>query len=469
MSRREKKVQDEEKDEGLGVGLGFDEKDEKKTGGRRQPGLSASNIPAPLLAPLFKIEIHLRWIGNELKVYAALINHYPYVLTVKARQRFYEYRQEYQREMKAFTRLQTPVTQDSKSVSDSVESVQKLLKRCTDMHRHLQKYLLDRLQMIHESFHDGADEFMIMIIQTLRKSLVQPEIMMPSLAQTLNTQTIREQCLTLEQQTSHLLAQWQTILSRLRQQRPAWDWSPMMRWRQHVVTAIQMRLQNINECWADAPLDIPLPSQRLPAEQYLDLRILSALLKPAAILPALERKGELFSANYHDLQKKIRALQQQWGKHEGAVAVRELRIVLAYERWLSYLQSLDGSSDDKQSAWERAVKIQRRLTIEKKAFFKQFFQQQPASTVIARLEIWVKKHPGMPLLLPALRREKQTLIAQVAANEARLMTGQTLWQRLSATIWLSLAQQPDYQLGELAFLSGVQQMDRLPKQSAGIE
>ena len=474
MSRREKKVQSEENDDG--VGLGFDEKeerDEKKAPGRRQPAFPSpsANMPAPLLAPLFKIEIHVRWIGSELKLYAALINHYPYVLTVKARQRFDEYQQKYQRDVKQFQSLSAQIMnsgapverKDSKGFNDPAEAARKLLKRCTAMHRHLQQYLSDRLQMICEDFRDEASECLVMIIRTLRSNLSQPDLIMPPTALTLNTPLIRKQSLALEQQTSRVLEQWQTGLSSLQQQRHSWDWSITMRWRQHTVAAIQSRLQNISDLWADAPLNIPLPSQRLTAEQCRDLNVLSALLKPAAILPALERKAALLLAHYQDLQNRIRVLQQKLSQREGAAAVRELRLVLAYEHWRSHLQSLNAPSGSSPSAWEQVVKVQRRLTIEKKAFFKQYFQQQPADAVIARLEMGVKSHPVIQSLLPALRREKDILIARVAADEAKRVAGQTVWQRLAATAWLSLAQQPDYQLGELAFLSGVQQMDRLPK------
>lgn len=435
MSRRENKVQT---DEGIGLGV-----DEEKPAGRYQPGLPLAQIPTSLLMPLFKVEIHLRWIGGELKVYAALINYYPYVLTIKARQRFDEYQLKYQCDVKQCQALPPPI-----------EAAQKLLKRSTAMHQHLQQYLLDRLKMVHEDFRDEVDESLITTIHALQENLRQPDFIVPSTALTLNTRLIREQCLALEQQTSQLLEQWQALLSRMQQQRHAWDWSITMRWRQHALAAIQSRLHNVSELWADSPLNIPLPSQRLAAEQYGDLNLLSALLRPAAILPALERKYALLLARYQNLQNRIRALHQQYGQREGAVAVRELRILLAYERWRSHLQSLNALSGSPLSAWEQAVKVQRRLTLEKKAFFKQYFQQQPADVVIARLETGVT--------LPALRKEKDTVIAQIAAEESKLAAGQTLWQRISATAWLSLAQQPDYQLGELAFLGGVQQMDRLP-------
>ena len=472
MSRREKKAQREENDDG--VGLGFDEnegRDEKKARGSRQPALPSSNMSASLLAPLFKIEVHLRWVGSELKVYATLINYYPYILTLKARQRFDEYQQKYQHDVKQFQSLSSQImspsalleSKDSKGVGDPVDSVQKLLKRCTAMHQDLQRYLSDRLQLIHEDFRDAVGEWPEMIIRTLRNNLAQTDFIMPPTILTLHTQTIRGQCLALEQQTNRLLEQWQTLLSRLQSEHTAGDWSITMRWRQHTVVAIQSRLQNISTCWADAPLNIPLPSQRLTVEQCRDLNLLSALLKPRAILPALERKLALLLAHYQDVQERIRALQQQWGKHHSETIVRELRIVCVYECWLSHLQSWGASSDDQEGAWERMLKIQRRLTIEKKAFFKQFFQQQPASVMVARLEIWATSHPSTLSLLPALRKEKATLMTQVAEYEAQLMAGQTLWQRFAATAWLSLAQQPEYQLGELAFLSGVQQMDRLPE------
>lgn len=461
----------EEKD--VGVGLGFDEKDERKTDRRRGPILSASSIPASLLVPLFKIEIQLRLIQIELKIYAALINHYPYALTAHAKSCFDEYQQKYHQSVRAFQRLQTPVSSDTKMISHPAEAAQKLLARCITMQQLLQKYLLDRLQPIVQSFRDEADDFLVVTVRNLHKNLVHQDNILPASVLISNTQTTREQCLVLDKKVTDLLKHWQTSIAYGQQQPQPWvslqrRWQTeqpgaivMMRRGQQIITAIRRRLNRSDELWRQLPLDSWLLTPLISTERDMDLNLLTALLKPEEILPALDRAYEFYLSIWLDLQNRVRALQSTFTQAEGLLVIRELRILLVYERWLAYLLPLANASE--HQAWRRAVQVQRVLTWEKKAFFKQNLHQQPAQAIIARWETESQSHPTFAELLSVLRTEKARLIAQVAHRESHLLSGQSLWQRGMASVWISLTQQPDYLLGEQAFLSGAKQMDQLPR------
>jgi hypothetical protein len=236
----------------------------------------------------------------------------------------------------------------------------------------------------------------------------------------------------------------------------------MMRRGQQVITAIRERLNRMDALWWDLPLDIRSSTQPLSAERETDLNLLSALLNPEDILPALDQAYAFYAMIWLDLQTRIRSLQQQWGKAEGIAVIRELRVIGVYERWLTHLRSLNTVSQPKNS-WRQAIQLQRGLTWEKKAFFKQCLQQQSSQTILIRLETEAKSHTRLPSLLAVVRAQKSRLMAQVEEEEFQLLADQTVWQRGAASLWVSITQQPDYQLGQLSFLSGVKQADRLPR------
>ncbi|MBS0351409.1 MAG: J domain-containing protein [Proteobacteria bacterium] len=450
-----------------GIGLHFAE--EKPAPPSR---LSMTPMSTSLLMTLFKIEIHLRFIQTQLKIYASLINHYHYALTPNAKQRFDEYQQKYQRECKHFQRLQTPPALDAKRVHDPVESAQKLLQRGMTMRQQLQNYLRERLQQMSHSFRDEADDFLVLTVKNLQKNLAEQENSLPTTALTLNTQTLREHCIALDKTVTHLLEHWQTRVGEWRRQSKDWvslqrhqppeaGSIPMMRRGQQILIAVRNRFDHIDPLWRDFPLDNRPSAPASAIEQDSDLNLLSALLKPEAILPALDRAYEFYAMIWLDLQNRVRSLQQKLSKDAGLPVIRELRIILVYERWLAYLPSWN--TVPPSHAWFNAVKVQRILTWEKKAFFKQCFEQQSAQMILARLEKEAQSHATTPSWLSALRLQKTRLIAQVTQQEAQLLTNQSTWQRGAASLWVSLTQQPDYQLGQLSFLGGVKQMDQLPR------
>ncbi len=454
------------RDDGIGLNL----TDEKSAASSL--GLPRTSISQSSLVVLFKIEIHLRLIQIQLKIYASLINHYPYALTPNAKQRFDEYQQKYHRECKLFQRLQTSLSSDAKRINDPIESAQKFLQRGTTMRQDLQKYLQGRLQQMSHSFRAEADDYLVLTIKNLRENLAQQENILPASALTLNTQILREQCVALDKAVTPLLEHWQTRVGEWRRQSKTWvslqrrqpleaGSIVMMRRGQQVIIAIRNRFNHIDLLWRDLPLDSRPSTPSSSVERDSDLNLLSALLKPEEILPALDRAYEFYATIWLDLQTRVRSLQHTLSKEAGLPVIRELRVILAYERWLAYLPSWNTAPQS--HAWSNAVKVQRVLTWEKKAFFKQCFEQQPAQTILARLEKETQAHTTAPLLLSALRFQKTKLIAQVAQQESQLLTNQSLWQRGAASLWVSVTQQPDYQLGQLSFLGGVKQMDQLPR------
>jgi hypothetical protein len=171
-------------------------------------GLPITSMSTSWLVILFKIEIHLRFIQTLLKIYASLVNYYPYALTPNAKQRFDEYQQKYHRECKEcklFQHLQTPLASDTKRSHSPVESAQKLLQRGTMMQQYLQHYLRERLQQISHNFRDGADDFLVLTVSYLRKNLAQQKNILPTSVLTLDTQTLREQCVALDKAITPLL------------------------------------------------------------------------------------------------------------------------------------------------------------------------------------------------------------------------------------------------------------------------
>ncbi len=453
------------KDDGIGLNL----PDEKYASS--SSGLPRTSISQSSLMVLFKIEIHLRLIQTQLKIYASLMNHYPYALTAKAKQRFDEYQQKYQQECKRFQDSQTSA-HETKTTNPSVESTQKLLQRCTTMQQQLQNYLQGRLQQISHSFRAEADDALALTVKHLQENLAQQESILPTSALTLNTQTLREQCLAVDRNVTDLLDCWQKRVGEWRQQPGAWvslqrrqppeaGSLAMMRRGQHVILSIQRRLNRVDELWRDLPLDNRISTPASSTDPHPDLNLLAALLKPEAILPALDCAYEFYATIWLNLQTRVRPLQQRWGKIEGLAVIRELRIIVVYERWLAHLRS--GNTAPPLSTWRQSVQLQRGLTWEKKAFFKQCFEQQPTQTILTRLERETKAHATAPLWLSALRLQKTKLITQVTQQESQLLVNQSLWQRGAASLWVSLTQQPDYQLGQVSFLGSVKQMDQLPR------
>jgi hypothetical protein len=453
-------------------GIGLDFLEEKSA--PPSSGLPRMPIPQSSLVVLFKIELHLRLIQIQLKIYVSLLNHYPYALTPNAKQRFDEYQRKHHEECKRFQLLQTPLDSDTKQTNDPVKSAQKLLQRSTTMQQRLQSYLQERLHQIIHSFRAEADDFLVLTVKILLNTLTQQDLILPASGAMLNPQTLRTQCLDSGKQVSDLLNRWQIGVGKWRQQSQTWvslqrrqlpeaGAITMMRRGQQVISAIQKRLNQINELWQDFPLDFqPSVSSSLTLH-HPDLNLLSALLKPEAILPALDRAYELYATIWLDLQNRVRSLQHTLNKNDGLSAIRELRIISAYERWLTYLPSLLNATGAQLNIWQNTVKIQRVLTWEKKAFFKQFFQAQPAQAILSRLETEIQSHPTAPILVSALRTQKTRLIARVAQQESQLLADQSLWQRGLASVWISFTQQPDYLLGEQSFLGSVKQMDQLPR------
>lgn len=242
-------------------------------------------------------------------------------------------------------------------------------------------------------------------------------------------------------------------------------WSEMMRWRQHTLVAMQQRLQAYEALLADTPLEILLPSEWLPAQSYAELAFLSMALKPEAVLPALERQCALGLARYRDTQAAVCEVQKQWGQRPCIAGLRLLSIQWVYERWRESLQAFSATGRLKPTAWERAIQIQRLLSYEKKAFFKQCLAQQPGHLLIKRLQSLAQRPLSAEQGLQQIQADKADVMRQVSALEARFTAGQGRWRQWSALVWLSVSQQPDYQLGELAFLSGVRQMDQLTRVS----
>ncbi len=302
---RNSQVLNEMEDDGIGLNI----PEEKPAS---QPsGLPVTSMSTSWLAVLFKIETHLRFIQTQLKIYASLVNHYPYTLTPNAKQRFDEYQQKYHRECKLFQQLQTPLASDVKRSNHPVKSTQKLLQRCGTMQQYLQNYLRKRLQQISHSFRDEADDFLILTMSHLRKNLAQQENILPTSVLTLNTQTIREQCLALDTHVTDLLKNWQTRVGEWRYQSKTWvslqhrqppeaGSMVMMRRGQQIIIAIRNRFNHIDQLWQDLPLDTRSLTQPSSTERDPDLNLLSALLKPEEILPALDRAYEFYATIWLD-------------------------------------------------------------------------------------------------------------------------------------------------------------------------
>ena len=119
--------------------------------------------------------------------------------------------------------------------------------------------------------------------------------------------------------------------------------------------------------------------------------------------------------------------------------------------------SLATSSD----SWKSQLARQNALTHEKKRVFQQLLKQQPVYILVSRLFRLEQAQPlSAELRMAQLRMDIQTLRTTIAQREKNFLARDSVWRQIATTALLSVTQQPEFQLGQVASTFAAHQLDQ---------
>jgi hypothetical protein len=199
----------------------------------------------------------------------------------------------------------------------------------------------------------------------------------------------------------------------------------------------------------------------LTKEEYQKIIFLNEILKPKIVKIATKRLLMVANFTCKKHEKRTLFLKNRLSKNFKK-SIRLFRAKEIYQLWEKILFNKIFSRGFGLISEIENVKI---LTSQKKAFFKQSFQDQKADQILKELKIFIKNLDPEEKLTPnqiyqSILKEKDKLMTTVQLKEKNLKKNQTYFQALFARIILSLIQQPDYILGQMASKAGARTLNK---------
>jgi hypothetical protein len=422
---------------------------------------------------LIKVHGLLQQIGVQLKVLATLIDCYPYGLNQVGYQCFERNQTDYQHCAEQYKHLAQPS-------SETKETPQSLLRSVQQIHQQLDDYLVARLSISLEALNDELlKDSLRSLQQSLRSMTVKLEGADTPDRKTQGVGTEDADCKvsinrTLEALKNRVNGLKQGLLkgsSFMTFKIPRFYLSLEMKapdflaakQHQHTIVALRTRLNDAQALCGTSSAMTPLSTNRwLRLEDYVDLLLAAQIMKPTEILSALDNQRQVLETAYVQVREKIQWLQHsdRLGKRFREV-LRRQRIHWLYERWQETLNRLSTSFSASSNSWKSQVARQSALTHEKKRVFQQLLKQQPVSILISRLYHSEQAQPlSAELRIAQLRIDIQTLRVIIREREKDLVIRDSVWRQIAATLLLSVTQQPEFQLGQVASTFTARQLDQ---------
>lgn len=430
---------------------------------------SQSHTAKSLLA---NIRLLHQLIGAETTLLAILLEHYPYFTSPNILHTFQQHRQAYDRYFDACQAF----AQQSEFTEGAVKNIDKLQTDCLGTQKKIHTILQ---QLLAESIPHCADEEVQQTLQsfvtygeqfsqlrdTILKPLTDKAALENQLQQIKTSQTAQAHALIQKIQTLKQNLATKIDLNQLRQSQFAarcrlsvkeFEWA---KWQQHSIVALRQRLSHIDTVLEpDQELVVELPNRWLKASDYLDLLLITQLIKPTATLTAISNQQRLLAESHTLLQKNLTILHSRLGDDFMEI-FRQQVITNTYQQWQQQLQQVSDSKPT--SAWKQLLQHQQQLTYTKRGFFQHHLRQQPLGNLVSRLLRQIEQQPQTAQqLLQQLQKQKTELTEKITTSERSLQPSAKWWQKTAATLWLAVNQQPDFQLGQLAARTTRQQLDR---------
>lgn len=443
----------------------MEQKERKHAAGASSPLHTAKSL-------LANIRLLHQLIGTETTLLAILLEHYPYFTSPNILHTFQQHRQAYDRYFDAHQAF----AQQAEFTEGAVKNIDKLQTDCLETQKEIHTILQ---QLLAESIPHCADEEVQHILQNfvaysgqfskLRETILKPltdkaalenQLQQIKISQTAQVNALIQKIQALKQNLAtkidlNQLRQSQ-LAARCRLSVKELEWA---KWQQHSIVALRQRLSHIDTVLEpDKEFAVELPNHWLKANDYLDLLLITQLIKPTATLTAIGNQQRLLAESHTLLQENLAMLHRRLGDDFMEI-FRQQVITHTYQQWQQQLQQV---SDCKPtSAWKQLLQHQQQLTYTKRGFFQHHLQQQPLGNLISRLLRQLEQQPQTAeKFLQQLHIQKAELIKQVTAQERSLQPSTKWWQKTVATLWLAVNQQPDFQLGQLAARTTRQQLDR---------
>lgn len=204
----------------------------------------------------------------------------------------------------------------------------------------------------------------------------------------------------------------------------------------------------------------------LTREDYQDLALYAAILKPSAVVSALEQKYHQLQKTQQNHRQRLQQLKQQLGRHF-ADTLRVQRALDLHRKWLVILQQQANRSQTEQLELSQVMALKRLLTYQKKAFFKTHFQQQKALDILKALQDFCQQADNKALtgknICAELLKKRKELQNEILQKQKVLLRYATSMQHYAASGLLSIEQQPNFQLGKIAAQSMSRGLEAYPK------
>jgi hypothetical protein len=417
----------------------------------------------------------LRQISVQLKILATLIDNYPYGLNKTGYQCFERNQTDYQRCAAQYQCVAQPTSVEIET-KDTKETAQSLLQSC----QQLDTYLAERLSLAIIALNDELlKDSLRSLQQSLRSMTVKLDAADTSDRKTQGVNTEDADCKaniarTLEALKNRVNGLKQGLLKgssfktfknsrfylSLEIKAPEFL---VAKQHQHTIVALRTRINDVQALCGTSSAITPLSTDRwLRLEDYADILLVAHIIKPTEILSALDNQKQVLAAAYTEVREKIQWLQNpgHLGKKFREV-LRQQRIRWLYERWQETLNRLSTSLTASSNSWKSQVARQSALTYEKKRAFQQLLKQQPVSILVSRLYRSEQAQPlSAELRIVQLRVDIQTLRIAIIRQEKSLLARDSVWRQMAATVLLSLTQQPEFQLGQVASSFTARQLDQ---------